>query len=103
MAKQDSQIAIPDEVIMSKIYVIRDENVMIERDLAELYGVETEILKGGEKKYDHGSRKILCSSLPSRNSKNGGAKLAPPMRIEWYFVCLHTHSQKHGVAQFSVY
>ncbi len=31
---------IPDEVVMSKIYVIRDVNVMIDRDLAELYGVE---------------------------------------------------------------
>ncbi len=36
---------IPDEVVMSKIYVIRGVNVMIDRDLAELYGVETKYLK----------------------------------------------------------
>ena len=45
MAKLNTQIIIPDEVVMSKIYVIRDVNVMIDRDLAELYGVETKYLK----------------------------------------------------------
>jgi len=36
---------LPDEVVMSKIYVIRDVKVMLDRDLAELYGVETKYLK----------------------------------------------------------
>ena len=36
---------IPDEVVLSKIYEIRGEKVMIDRDLAELYGVETKVLK----------------------------------------------------------
>ncbi|SMD17556.1 ORF6N domain-containing protein [Pedobacter nyackensis] len=34
-------VAVPDEVIMNKIYVIRDQKVMLDEDLAELYGVET--------------------------------------------------------------
>lgn len=38
-------LVIPDEVVMSKIYVIRDVKVMLDRDLAELYGVETKYLK----------------------------------------------------------
>ncbi len=38
-------ITIPDEVGMSKIYLIRNEKVMIDRDLSELYGVETKYLK----------------------------------------------------------
>jgi hypothetical protein len=38
-------ITIPDEVVMDKIYVIRDQKVMLDRDLAELYGVETKVLK----------------------------------------------------------
>ncbi len=45
MSKKDTLIMIPDEVVMSRIYVIRDVNVMIDRDLAELYGVETKYLK----------------------------------------------------------
>ena len=36
---------IPDESILSKIYIIRKKNVMLDRDLAELYGVETKNLK----------------------------------------------------------
>ena len=38
-------VAIPDEVVMNKIYVIRDQKVMLDSDLAELYGVETKRLK----------------------------------------------------------
>ena len=40
-----SEISIPDEVIMNKIYNIRGHKVMLDRDLAELYGVETRALK----------------------------------------------------------
>ena len=39
------EIAVSEEVIMSKIYLIRGKKVMIDRDLAELYGVETKVLK----------------------------------------------------------
>ena len=34
-----------DDVILSKIYIIRKVKVMLDRDLAELYGVETKYLK----------------------------------------------------------
>ena len=36
---------IPDEVIMNKIYLIRGVKVMLDRDLAEIYGIETKVLK----------------------------------------------------------
>lgn len=36
-----SEIIIPDELIMNKIVFIRNQKVMIDRDLAELYGVTT--------------------------------------------------------------
>jgi phage regulator Rha-like protein len=39
------KVAIPNEVIINKIYVIRGQKVMLDRDLAELYGVETKQLK----------------------------------------------------------
>lgn len=47
MAKNDQTgaITITDEVVMSKIYVIREQKVMLDKDLAELYGVETKRLK----------------------------------------------------------
>ena len=33
-------IGIPDEVVMNKIWQVRDQKVMLDRDLAELYGVK---------------------------------------------------------------
>jgi len=36
---------LPDEVLMNKIYMIRGLKIMLYRDLAELYGVETKRLK----------------------------------------------------------
>jgi phage regulator Rha-like protein len=38
-------VTIPEEVILNKIYFIRGQKVMLDRDLAELYGVETKYLK----------------------------------------------------------
>jgi phage regulator Rha-like protein len=45
MAVSVKAIMVAEESIMSKIYVIRGQKVMIDRDLAELYGVETKRLK----------------------------------------------------------
>jgi hypothetical protein len=36
---------IPDRLVMSKIHIIRDQKIMLDRDLAVLYGVETKVLK----------------------------------------------------------
>ena len=45
MEEKNHNVAIPDEVVMSKIYSIRGSRVMLDRDLAELYEVETKQLK----------------------------------------------------------
>lgn len=39
------EITVPDEIITNKIYLIRDQKVMLDQDLAELYNVETKQLK----------------------------------------------------------
>lgn len=39
------ELMLPDEVVAQKIYLIRGKKVMLDRDLAELYGVETKRLK----------------------------------------------------------
>jgi hypothetical protein len=41
MPKETNQLALPDEIITSKIYLVRDKKVMLDEDLAELYGVST--------------------------------------------------------------
>lgn len=50
MVKESNQIAIPDEIITSKIYLIRDKKVMLDEDLAELYDVTTGVLNQAVKR-----------------------------------------------------
>ena len=38
---EEKSLLVPEAVIMSKIYLIRDQKVMLDADLAELYEVET--------------------------------------------------------------
>jgi hypothetical protein len=45
MAQAVNSIIVADEAIISKIYLVRGQKVMMDRDLAELYGVETKQLK----------------------------------------------------------
>lgn len=40
-----SLVKIPDEMVARRIFSIRGENVMLDSDLAQLYGVETKVLK----------------------------------------------------------
>ena len=41
----DKKALVPTEVIVTKIIFLRGEKVLLDRDLAELYGVETRVLK----------------------------------------------------------
>jgi hypothetical protein len=45
MTQKELQTLVLEQKILSRIYVIRGEKVMLDRDLAELYGVETKRLK----------------------------------------------------------
>jgi len=41
---------LPDELIINKIILIRDQKVLVDRDLANLYGVETRVLNQAVKR-----------------------------------------------------
>jgi hypothetical protein len=45
MAKNTLQALVSEQKILNRIYVVRGEKVMLDRDLAELYNVETRRLK----------------------------------------------------------
>ena len=45
MAKKETAFLIPEEEIISKIFLLREEKVMLDVHLAEIYGVETRALK----------------------------------------------------------
>jgi hypothetical protein len=43
-------VLLPDELIINKIILLRDQKVLIDRDLAELYGVDTRTLNQAVKR-----------------------------------------------------
>lgn len=45
MAKSAKMFVIPDELVITKIYLIRGQKVMLDFDLARLYGTESKRLK----------------------------------------------------------
>jgi len=49
--------------IEQKIYLIRGQKVMLDKDLAELYGIETKVLKQAVKEISSDSLQILCLCL----------------------------------------
>jgi hypothetical protein len=69
MAKAKSNIAqvLPDETLIRKIYLIRGYKVMLDSDLADLYGVETKRLKEAVKRNIERFPLDLCSNWTKRN------------------------------------
>lgn len=57
-----SQQITPIEAIERRIFLIRGQKVMVDRDLAELYGVKAIALRQQVKGTSTGFLKILCSS-----------------------------------------
>jgi hypothetical protein len=79
MAKASKKsLIIPDEIVINKILLLRDKKVMIDKDIAELYGVPTkrlnEQVKRNNKRFpqdfmfqltqEESSRKVAISWLP---------------------------------------
>jgi ORF6N domain len=50
IAKAIKNSILPDEAIINKIYLIREQKVMLDKDLAEMYGIETKRLKEAVKR-----------------------------------------------------
>lgn len=42
---KSNNLIIPDDIIKSRIYLIRGQKIMLDKNLSELYGVETKQLK----------------------------------------------------------
>jgi hypothetical protein len=50
MGKKQNGLALPDDTVINKIYFIKGQKVMLDSDLAELYGIETKVLKQAVKR-----------------------------------------------------
>ncbi len=94
-------ISIPNEIIINKIYLIRGQKVMIDRDLAELYGVETKALKQAVKRnldifpkhfmfeLSKDENEFLRSQIVTSKKGSGGSRYLPMVFTE------------HGVLQLA--
>lgn len=101
MAKEETAVVISDEIVMSKIYIIRGQKVMLDSDLAVLYEVETKRLKEQVKRNkDRFPEKymfeltevefsLLRSQIATSKDGRGGIRYLPMVFTE------------HGVLQLS--
>jgi hypothetical protein len=101
MAKRVNVLVIPNEIIVNKIYLVRGQKVMIDADLAELYGVETKRLKeqvkrNSERFPEHFAFELTADESQSLRSQfatskigRGGTRYKPMVFTE------------HGVLQLS--
>ncbi len=96
-----NNIVLPDEVIMSKIYFIRGEKVMLDSDLADLYEVETKVLKQAVRRNSDifpkhfmfeltiKENEVLRSQTVTSKKRRGGTRYLPMVFTE------------HGVLQLA--
>ena len=87
MAKKELQILVAEQKILNRIYMIRDEKVMFDRDLAEMYGVETKVFNQSVKRNIERFPKDFMFSLSEKEWSNlrsqivtsswGGARYRP--------------------------
>ena len=61
---------LPDEVVITKIFNLRDQKVMLDFDLAELYGIETKVLKQSVKRNINRFPKDFMFILTSEEYEN---------------------------------
>jgi len=50
MAEKETDLLLAEQEILKKIYIVRGEKVMLDRDLAALYGVETKVFNQSVKR-----------------------------------------------------
>jgi hypothetical protein len=69
----DTSIALPDELIEDTILLVRGKRVILDHDLAKLYGVTTRMLNQAVKRNLDSFQKISCFSSPKLKLRNASA------------------------------
>lgn len=92
MAKTDLQTLVAEQKILNRIYVIRGQKVMLDRDLAEMYGVETKVFNQSVKRNTDRFPKDFMFVLTEKEWQNlrsqfvtsswGGARYKPNVFTE---------------------
>jgi len=92
MAKKELQALVAEQKILNRIYVIRGEKVMLDRDLSEMYGVETKVFNQSVKRNIERFPKDFMFTLSEKEWENlksqivtsswGGARYRPNVFTE---------------------
>lgn len=69
-AKRELQDLIVEQKILNRIYVIRGEKAMLDKDLAAMYGVETKVLNQSIKRSPQRFPKDFMFQLSEKEFKN---------------------------------
>ncbi len=69
------QSILPDEAVINKIYFIRGKKVMLDRDLAEMYGVETRVLNQAVRRNKDRFPKDFIFQLSDKEFENWKSQL----------------------------
>lgn len=78
MAKKELQALVAEQKILNKIYVIRGERIMLDRDLAEMYGVETKVFNQSIKRNKERFPKDFMFMLSEKEWSNLKSQIATP-------------------------
>jgi hypothetical protein len=76
MAKKELQLLVAEQKILNRIYVIRGEKVMLDQDLAEMYGVETKRLNEQVKRNIKRFPKDFMFTLTDKEYENLKSQIA---------------------------
>jgi hypothetical protein len=92
MRKNDLQVLIQEQKILNRIYLVRGEKVMLDKDLAEMYGVETKVFNQSVKRNIERFPKDFMFALSEKEWSNlrsqivtsswGGARYKPNVFTE---------------------
>ena len=93
------KLIIPDEVVIKKIYYMRGQKVMLDSDLAELYGVETRVLNQQIKRNEDRFPEDFMFQLTAEEwenlmSQNGTSSWGGRRKLPYVFT-------EHGVLMLS--
>ena len=100
MTEKETGLSMPDEIIMKQIYFIRGHKVMLDRDLAHLYQIETKRLKEQVKRNSERFPKHFMFELTKEEAEVSRSQIATLKRGENIKYLPYAFTE-HGVLMLS--
>ena len=97
-----NEIQLSEELISNKIYFIRNQKVMLDRDLAALYGIETKVLKQAVKRNISRFPEDFMFELTQVEYDSSRSQIVTLKKGRgFYLKCLPSVFTEHGVLMLS--